>query len=136
RLQHPGARHPHRLLRRAAPVHAGRDLQLRLIVLFRHALSRTRLRFALPAGAGVGTPTSRPRLRARFVVSALAVWLAGCAESDPPLPTLQLDVDRVSVSGISSGAYMAHQAHLAFSSTIDGAALVAGGPYGCARGDL
>lgn len=84
----------------------------------------------------MGTPTSRPRLRARFVVSALAVWLAGCAESDPPLPTLQLDADRVSVSGISSGAYMAHQAHLAFSSTIDGAALVAGGPYGCARGDL
>lgn len=66
----------------------------------------------------------------------MAVWLAGCAEPDPPLPTLQLDAARVSVSGISSGAYMAHQVHLAFSATIDGAALVAGGPYGCAQGDL
>lgn len=62
--------------------------------------------------------------------------LGGCSASDPPLPALRIDATRISVSGISSGAYMAHQVHLAFSSTIDGAALIAGGPYGCAQGDL
>jgi poly(3-hydroxybutyrate) depolymerase len=64
------------------------------------------------------------------------LMIAACAEPDPPLPRLAIDAQRISVSGISSGAYMAHQVHLAFSSTIDGAALVAGGPYGCAQGDL
>ncbi len=107
-----------------------------MISLFHHALSLARLRLALPAGAGAGTPTQRPRLRARFVVIALVAAIAGCAEPDAPLPSLKIDATRVSVSGISSGAYMAHQVHLAFSSTIDGAALIAGGPYGCAQGDL
>ena len=66
----------------------------------------------------------------------MSLLLAACAEPNPSLPPLRIDAERVSVSGISSGAYMAHQAHLAFSTTIDGAALVAGGPYGCAQGDL
>jgi poly(3-hydroxybutyrate) depolymerase len=66
----------------------------------------------------------------------LTIGLAACDAGDPPLPALRLDGERVSVSGMSSGAYMAHQAHLAFSATIGGAALVAGGPYGCAQGDL
>lgn len=43
---------------------------------------------------------------------------------------------RVTVSGISSGAYLATQAHVALSATIDGAALLAGGPYHCAEGNL
>nr|MBP7623956.1 hypothetical protein [Xanthomonadales bacterium] len=77
----------------------------------------------------------RPRL-ARFVVSALLIALGGCDEADPPLPPLPIDAARISVSGISSGAYMAHQVHLVFSRSIHGAALIAGGPYGCARGDL
>jgi poly(3-hydroxybutyrate) depolymerase len=103
---------------------------------FRNALSLARLRSALPAGTGAGTPSRRPRHPARFVVLAWAAAIAGCAEPDAPLPALKIDATRVSVSGISSGAYMAHQVHLAFSSTIDGAALIAGGPYGCAQGDL
>ena len=36
------------------------------------------------------------------------------------------------MSGISSGAYMAGQFHLAFSTTVVGAGVVAGGPWGCA----
>ncbi len=43
---------------------------------------------------------------------------------------------RVTVSGISSGAYAAVQAHVALSSTIAGAAAVAGGPYHCAEGNI
>lgn len=73
---------------------------------------------------------------ARFVISALTLALAGCGDPDPPLPPLSIDATRISVSGISAGAYMAHQVHLAFSRTVGGAALIAGGPYGCARGEL
>ena len=42
----------------------------------------------------------------------------------------------ITVSGISSGAYMAGQVHVAHASRVDGAALIAGGPYGCALGNI
>ncbi len=42
----------------------------------------------------------------------------------------------ISVSGLSSGAYMAMQFHLAFSETVVGAGLIAGGPYFCAQGSI
>lgn len=40
------------------------------------------------------------------------------------------------VSGISSGGYMAVQVHIAFSSFINGSGIFAGGPYHCAEGSL
>lgn len=40
------------------------------------------------------------------------------------------------VSGISSGAYMAQQFHTAFSSQVSGVGLIAGGPFYCAKGDM
>ncbi len=43
---------------------------------------------------------------------------------------------RVTVSGISSGGYMAVQAHVALADQIDGAAIIAGGPYRCAEGSI
>ena len=43
---------------------------------------------------------------------------------------------RITVSGMSAGAYAAVQAHVALSSTISGVAAVAGGPYYCAAGSL
>jgi poly(3-hydroxybutyrate) depolymerase len=49
-----------------------------------------------------------------------------------PLPTdLRLDPASVTVSGLSSGGFFAHQFHVAFSRTVAGAAILAGGPYGC-----
>jgi len=42
----------------------------------------------------------------------------------------------VSVSGVSSGGMMAVQAHFAYSDTVIGAGIIAGGPYYCAQGDL
>lgn len=47
---------------------------------------------------------------------------------------LSIDAAQISVSGISSGAYMAQQLHVAHSRHIDGAGLIAGGPYRCAAG--
>ena len=79
---------------------------------------------------------------ARFVsvgIAAGAVLIvAGCSTQQPAasLPALTLDPARTTVSGISSGAYMATQVHLAFSDRIAGAALLAGGPYGCAQASL
>ncbi|KAM5173003.1 poly(3-hydroxybutyrate) depolymerase-like [Mantella aurantiaca] len=42
----------------------------------------------------------------------------------------------ISVSGLSSGSYMANQFHVAQSKKIIGAALFAGGPYYCASGSM
>lgn len=46
---------------------------------------------------------------------------------------LKIDNENISVSGVSSGAYMAAQLAVAFSETYMGAGLVAGGPYFCAQ---
>lgn len=43
---------------------------------------------------------------------------------------------RVTVSGISSGAYMAQQLHTAFSAEISGVGIIAGGPFFCAKGQM
>lgn len=42
----------------------------------------------------------------------------------------------VTVSGISSGGYMAGQYQVAFSADVSGAGIVAAGPWGCAKGDI
>ncbi len=74
---------------------------------------------------------------------ACLLWLlvcggiAACSSQPPqPVPALQLDPARVAVAGLSSGAWMATQSQLAWPETISGAALVAGGPWGCAKGEL
>lgn len=65
-------------------------------------------------------------------------WLAGvaCADEAAPLPRLKLDPARVAVAGLSSGAYMATQVQMAYPEWFPSAALVAGGPFGCAAGRL
>ena len=62
--------------------------------------------------------------------------LLGCSTEENTKPKLNLQKDSVTVSGISSGGYMAHQFHIAYSDQVSGAALLASGPFGCARGDL
>lgn len=63
----------------------------------------------------------------------LALAQSGAAaEAAERLGRYPVDPGKVSVSGISSGAFMANQLHLAHSSEIMGAGLVAGGLYGCA----
>lgn len=64
---------------------------------------------------------------------------SGAAYADEvaaPLPRLTLEPARVAVVGLSSGAYMATQAQLAYPELFPAAALVAGGPFGCAAGRL
>ena len=47
-----------------------------------------------------------------------------------------IDITSTTVSGLSSGAFMAQQFHFAESDIVSGAAIIAGGPYYCARGRL
>lgn len=53
--------------------------------------------------------------------------------STAELPTLGAKIDETSVSGISSGAYMAGQFQMAHAKIVKGAAIIAGGPYGCSE---
>lgn len=54
---------------------------------------------------------------------------------EQPLPKLQL-ADKITLSGLSSGAYMAGQYHQAFAEEIAGVAMLAAGPVYCAVGNL
>jgi poly(3-hydroxybutyrate) depolymerase len=72
------------------------------------------------------------------IVAIVSATLAtGCRE--PPheetasLPALGADASATSVSGISSGAYMAGQFQMAHAKRVTGAAIIAGGPYGCSE---
>jgi len=54
-----------------------------------------------------------------------------------PLPQLNIDKTQTTVSGISSGGYMAVQLHVAYSATFKkGAGVIAGGPFNCAENSL
>lgn len=46
------------------------------------------------------------------------------------------DTESVTISGISAGAFMASQFHVAFSSRVHGVGMLAGGPYYCAMDDV
>jgi poly(3-hydroxybutyrate) depolymerase len=50
--------------------------------------------------------------------------------------TAETDEARITVSGISSGAAMAQQLHIAYPEIFSGAGLIAGVPFGCAQGSL
>ena len=78
--------------------------------------------------------------RLRWIVAALisAMTLAGSPLAAEPvaLPRLNAAIGDSSISGISSGAFMAVQFGTAWSSVIRGVGVVAGGPYWCAEADL
>jgi hypothetical protein len=63
--------------------------------------------------------------------------VAGCKDAETPaaspLPALGTKLDETSVSGISSGAYMAGQFQMAHAKIVIGAGIIAGGPYGCSE---
>lgn len=76
-------------------------------------------------------------LRLLLVLIALpALVRSPVATAAEPLPALQLDSGGTTVSGVSSGAYMTVQLHVAYSRHIIGAGVVAGGPYVCAEGQV
>jgi poly(3-hydroxybutyrate) depolymerase len=68
--------------------------------------------------------------RVAFLVLALS-WSQPLAAAPAKLPRLGADPAKVSVSGLSSGGFMAVQYDVAFSASVMGAGVVAGGPYDC-----
>lgn len=70
--------------------------------------------------------------RIPILLTSLAAFSAFAG--DPP--ALNIDPERVTVSGISAGGQMAHQLHIAYSDVFSGAAIIAAGPFGCADGSL
>jgi hypothetical protein len=89
-----------------------------------------------------------PRSILRFGSLLMLIAVLACpqgsdaAHDDIPAPpppstarTLQavsnLDRSSITVSGLSSGGFFAHQFHIAYSKLVNGAGIVAGGPYGC-----
>lgn len=70
------------------------------------------------------------------IVLLTGLLLTGTAQAGHHEAALNIDPERVTVSGISSGAHMAHQMHLAYSDIFSGAGIVSGGPYFCADASL
>jgi len=75
-------------------------------------------------------------LRFGAVLMGLSLSAAVQSQALSRLPALGLQRDAVTVSGLSSGAYMAGQFQVAYSASLSGAAVLAGGPYGCSRGSV
>jgi len=102
----------------------------------------TETRFHLPTrGDGPGVLDEGFMIHKTLVVALFALFAAAssafAADSLGEIRArlqLNVDPDRVSVSGLSSGGWMANQFHVAFSSKIMGAGILAAGPYHCAGG--
>jgi predicted esterase len=86
-----------------------------------------------------------PSLRQASGMAFAFAGLAACSSAAQSLPeatseraaaalALDIDVTSTSASGLSSGAFMAVQFHVAFSSSMRGVAAFAGGPFRCAQG--
>ncbi|MBB3120637.1 extracellular catalytic domain type 2 short-chain-length polyhydroxyalkanoate depolymerase [Pseudoduganella violacea] len=72
------------------------------------------------------------KLSSSLAASAILLAAAPWVHASPPLPALGADQNATSVSGLSSGAFMAVQYQVAYSNSVVGAGVVAGGPYYCA----
>jgi len=72
--------------------------------------------------------------KSRFIKTLLVLTLLAfpAVAKSPALPKMKADPARISISGLSSGAFMAVQYDVAFSSEVTGVGVVAGGPYNCA----
>lgn len=85
-------------------------------------------------------PDLRTALAPALVLLALSTLHAGSVKSAEPLRdirarlSLTVDPSGISVSGLSSGGWMANQFHIAFSAKVMGAGILAAGPYRCAGG--
>jgi poly(3-hydroxybutyrate) depolymerase len=64
--------------------------------------------------------------------AACVLVASGAAHAAVALPALNVDTSQTTVSGLSSGGFMANQLGYAYSATFKGVGVFAGGPYMCA----
>lgn len=75
----------------------------------------------------------------RLPVTALILcsWVGAVSPAvADSMPELNIDPERMTVSGVSAGGQMAHQMHITYSDLFNGAGIIAGGPFACANGSL
>lgn len=72
-------------------------------------------------------------MKNKLLFLALSISASGAFALTQPL---QLDLEHISVSGLSSGGYMANQFHIAHSDWVNKVGIIAGGPYFCAQGSI
>lgn len=72
-------------------------------------------------------------MHSKLLIGIFTGFFSSMVFSAAPLPKLNIDPSQVTVSGLSSGGYMAVQLHIAYSNTFKGVGVVAGGPYYCAE---
>lgn len=75
----------------------------------------------------------------KISVIASIISLVACSEGKQERSSaeqMNINTQAITVSGLSSGAYMASQFHLSHAEIVTGAGLIAAGPYNCARGDI
>jgi poly(3-hydroxybutyrate) depolymerase len=88
-----------------------------------------------------GSAAMRRRV-AKLTTAIATLAMAACSHGADEaaglerLPKLPIDPGSVTVSGISSGGNMATQFHVAHSGLVQGAAVLAAAPYGCAEGSV
>ena len=70
--------------------------------------------------------------RFRLALALAALLAAQGARAAVALPALNVDTSQITVSGLSSGGFMANQLGYAYSATFKGIGVFAGGPYMCA----
>ena len=88
-------------------------------------------------GDGRFLPGGPSMLCARALLAAAGLALlhpARPSAEEPALPTYNADIAQTSISGLSSGAFMAVQFGTAWSSIVIGVGAIAGGPFGCSEG--
>jgi hypothetical protein len=97
--------------------------------------SELRRRSKTARGAARGAERAPRRFSSRTALTALLVTVTAshAPAASETLPALGAPIAATSVSGLSSGAYMAGQIQLAHAKDIVGAGLVAGGPFACAE---
>ncbi len=75
-------------------------------------------------------------IRAFRPAAALLILALSASAAAATLPAYNVNLEQTSVSGISSGGYMAVQYAVAHSETVTGVGVFAGGPYRCAAGGV
>ena len=79
-------------------------------------------------------------MRACGLLPLAVILITACGTEEPAVSaesvSYNVDSSRISVSGVSSGAMMATQLHVAHSSLFNGVALLSGGPWYCAQGSM
>lgn len=80
-------------------------------------------------------PLNLVKIKIISVVSAALIFFTWIA-TGASLGSYNVDPNHISISGVSSGGYMATQMQVAYSATFRGAGVIAGGPYYCAEGSI